>query len=106
MKIDKEYAFQILKILEESFPNSLSGSEIDKKINSSDEEKEKIQAYLSYLREEQLVSYEIRKYTLTSKAINLLTDGMTMEEWIHKHKKKERSKTMNENISKTHLPFR
>lgn len=87
MKIDYEYAYQLLKILEKNYPR---GIEYDDVATESDEERIKRVAHIFYLEEECLVT-EIAtpegflpNYRLTSKAINLLNGFEPLEEWIRK----------------------
>lgn len=87
MKIDKEVAFKLLKDLENEYPFAINAktrlSEAFGKIYNQESINQQI-AYCNYLEEEGLVkqSETTSKVTLTSKAINLLTDGIDMETYI------------------------
>lgn len=89
MKIDKNYAFEILKKLELHFPKSINlkvpNGMFGNNPRLTDEDRNKIDAHIEYLVDEELIRISSGSYKLTSKAINLLTDGTDMETWIKKH---------------------
>ncbi|CAI3953864.1 unnamed protein product [Commensalibacter communis] len=95
MKIDKNYAFELLQKLEEIYPEALyiyTLSKIENPVkptpikNHKTTKMLKNEAHIKYLCGEDLVKTfgNSDHVILTSKAINLLTDGIDMESWIKK----------------------
>lgn len=97
MKIDKNYAYEILQKMEEIYPETLYIYTLSKIENPAKAtpikshktiEMIKNEAHIKYLCGEELVQTfgNSNHVILTSKAINLLTDGLDMENWIKKQK--------------------
>lgn len=89
MKIDKEVAFKLLQELENEYPKTINTNARLSSIFATNETHSAIdqqKAYIVYLKGEELIQKLEGKvgYTLTSKAINLLTDGIDMETYIKK----------------------